>query len=62
MKPSQSFETCELCLIRLCGIVVKVPVNRARGSLFDSRRGPPTLVSINDELIEKRSSSFGLEN
>jgi hypothetical protein len=48
---------------RLCGLVIKIPGYRSRGSGFDSRRyhifrevvglewGPPSLVRIIDELL-----------
>jgi hypothetical protein len=61
-------------LDRLCGPVVRVPGNRSRGPEFDSRRykifrevvglerGPPSLVSTNEELLESKSSGYGLEN
>jgi hypothetical protein len=54
--------------------VVRVPVYRTRGPGFDSRhyqifgevmgleRDLLSLVSITEELLEKRSSGFGLEN
>jgi hypothetical protein len=59
---------------RLCGLVVRVPGYRSRGSVFDSRRyqifwevvdlerGPLSLVRIIEELLEWKSSSSGLEN
>jgi hypothetical protein len=50
----------------LCGLVVRVPGYRSRGSGFDSRRyqifwevvglerGPPILVRIIEELLERK--------
>jgi hypothetical protein len=61
-------------LDRLCGLVVRVPGCRLRGPGFDSRsyqifcagasleRGPLSLVSINEELLERKSRGSGLEN
>jgi hypothetical protein len=59
-------EVSMMCSVeRLCGVVVKVPVCRHRGPGFDSRsyrifwvvvgleRGPLSLVSINEELLER---------
>jgi hypothetical protein len=58
---------------RLCGLVVRVPGYRSRGPEFDSRRyhifwevvdlerGPLSLVSITEELFERNSSGYGLE-
>jgi hypothetical protein len=57
-----------------CGVVVRVPGCRLIGPVLDSRRylifgvavglerGPLSLVSINEELLEKISSGSGLEN
>jgi hypothetical protein len=51
---------------RLCGLVVKVPGCKPRGPGYDSRRynilyvavglerGPPSLVRINEELLERK--------
>jgi hypothetical protein len=59
---------------RLCGLVVRVSGYRSRGLGFDSRayqifwevggmeRGPVSLVRANEELLEWKSSSSGLEN
>jgi hypothetical protein len=59
---------------RLCGLVVRVPGYRSRGLGFDSRRyqtswkvvglerGPLSLVSKIEELLERKSSGFGLES
>jgi hypothetical protein len=59
---------------RLCGLVVRVPGYRSRGPRFDSRRyqifwkvvglerGPLSLVSTIEELLEQKSSGSGLEN
>jgi hypothetical protein len=59
---------------RLCGLVVRVSGYRSRGPGFDSRsyqffwevggleRGPLSLVTTTEELLEWRSSSSGLEN
>jgi hypothetical protein len=58
----------------LRGLVVRVPGCRPRGLGFDSRRyqifceavdmerGPLSLVRINGELHERKSSGSGLEN
>jgi hypothetical protein len=58
---------------RLCGLVVRVPCYKSRGSGFDSRlyqifrevagleRGPLSLVRITEELLEWKSSGSGLE-
>jgi hypothetical protein len=59
---------------RLCGLAVRVPGYRSRGPGFDSRRyqvfwevvglerGPLNLVSTTEKLLERKSSSPGLEN
>jgi hypothetical protein len=59
---------------RLCGLVVRIPGYRFRGSGVDSRqyqifwevvdleRGPLNLMSITEELREQRNSGFGIEN
>jgi hypothetical protein len=59
---------------RLCGLVVRVPGYRSRGTGFDSRRyqsfwdvvglerGPLSLVSTIEELLGTNSSGSGLEN
>jgi hypothetical protein len=59
---------------RLCGLVVKSSWLQIQRSGFDSRRyqifrevvgmeqGSLTLVSTTEELLERKSSSFGLEN
>jgi hypothetical protein len=58
---------------RLCGLAVKVPGYRSRGPWFNSwryqifleivglERGPLSLVSTIEELLGRKSSSFGLE-
>jgi hypothetical protein len=58
----------------LCGLVVRVPGYRFRGSGFDSglyqifsavvglKRGPLSLVSTTEELLGRNSSGSGLEN
>jgi hypothetical protein len=63
-----------VCLYRLCGLVVRVPGYRSRGPGFNSRpyqifwevvgleRGPLSLVSTTEELLEWKSSGSGLEN
>jgi hypothetical protein len=63
-----------MCPDRLCGLVVGVPGYKIRGPGFDSRRyqifwdvvglerGPLSLVRITEELLERKSSGFGLEN
>jgi hypothetical protein len=54
----------------LCGLVVRVPGHRSRRPGFDSRlyqifwvvgleRGPLSLVSITEELLERKSSGSG---
>jgi hypothetical protein len=55
-----------------CGLAFRVPGYRPRGPGFDSRRqhilletvglqrGPLSLVSINEELLESKSSSSGI--
>jgi hypothetical protein len=60
--------------LRLCGIVVRVPGYRPRSPGFDSQccqifwlivgleQGPLSLTRINEELLERRSSSSNLEN
>jgi hypothetical protein len=57
-----------------CGLVVRVPGYRSRGSEFSSQRYqidwevvgleqvPLSLVRITEELIERKSSGPGLEN
>jgi hypothetical protein len=59
---------------RLCGLVVRIPGYRSRGPGLDSwryqifwevvglERGPLSLVRIIKELLEWKSSGFGLEN
>jgi hypothetical protein len=59
---------------RLCGLVARVPGCRPSGPGFDPRRyhifwvvvclerGPVSLVSINEELLERESSGCGLGN
>jgi hypothetical protein len=57
---------------RLCGLVVRVPDYRSGGPEFDFRhykkkvvrleRGPLSLVSTIEELLERKSSGCGLEN
>jgi hypothetical protein len=55
-----------------CGLVVRVPVYRSRGSGFDSRRyqifwvvglerDPLSLVSTIEELLKRKSSGFSLK-
>jgi hypothetical protein len=58
----------------LCGLAVGIPSNSFRGSVFDFRRcqiflelvylkrGPFNLVRIIEELLERKSSGFSLEN
>jgi hypothetical protein len=65
---------CFLTIHRLCGLVVRVPGYRSRGTVFDSlrykifrevvglERGSLSLVRIIEELHEWKSSGFGLEN
>jgi hypothetical protein len=56
----------------ICSLVVRVPGYRYRGPVFDSRhyqkkkvmgleRGPLSLVSIIEELFERKSGGCGLE-
>jgi hypothetical protein len=59
---------------RLCGLVVKVPGYWSRGPGFNSRhyqifrqvvgveRGPLSLVSTTEELLERKNSGSGLED
>jgi hypothetical protein len=59
---------------RLCGLVVTVPGCLPRGPGFDPlryqifcvavglERGPLSLMRINEELLERKSSGSGLEN
>jgi hypothetical protein len=59
---------------RLCGLVVRIPAYRSRGPGFYSqqyrntkkvvglKRGPLSLVSTIEELLETKSSGSGLEN
>jgi hypothetical protein len=56
---------------RLCGLMVRVPGYRSRGPGFDSRRyqifwdivglewGSPSLVSITEELLERKNCGSG---
>jgi hypothetical protein len=50
----------------LCGLVVRFPGCRLKGLGFDSpalpERDPLSLVTINEELLERQSDGFGLEN
>jgi hypothetical protein len=43
---------------RLCGLVVRVPDYR---EIVGLERGPLSLVSTIEELLERKSSCFGLE-
>jgi hypothetical protein len=76
-KPDYAYSKFDLMRVSvdcLCGLVVRAPGCKPRGSGFDSRRyqifcmsvglerGPPSLVSINEELLERKSSGSGLEN
>jgi hypothetical protein len=59
---------------RLCCLEIRVPAYRSRGSGFDSRRyqifrevvglerGPLSLVSTTEELLETKGSGSDLEN
>jgi hypothetical protein len=59
---------------RFCGLVIRVPGYRSRGPEYDCRRyqifwevvclerGPLSLLSTIEELLERKSSGFGLEN
>jgi hypothetical protein len=59
---------------RLCGLVVRVPGYKSRGPGFHSqcyqifwevvglKRGPLSHVSTIEELLERKSSGFGLES
>jgi hypothetical protein len=59
---------------RLSGLVIGVPGCKPRGSVFDSRPyqifcitlglelGPLSLLSINEEQLERKYSGSGLEN
>jgi hypothetical protein len=59
---------------RLCGLVVRVPGYRSRGPGLDTRRyellsevvglerGPLSFMRTTEELLEWKSSVFGLEN
>jgi hypothetical protein len=63
-----------ICDLLLCGLVVRVPGYRSRGTGFDSRhyqifcevvgleRDPLSLVRIIEELLEWKSSGSGLGN
>jgi hypothetical protein len=66
---------CRILFVdRLCVLVVRVPGYRSRGPGFDSRnyqifwevvgleRGPLSLVSTIEELLERKSRGSGLEN
>jgi hypothetical protein len=50
------------------GLVVRVPGYRSRGPGFDFLRssesgtGPHSLVSITEELLERKVAALGLEN
>jgi hypothetical protein len=58
----------------LCGLVVRVPGYRSRGPVFDSwhyqifwevmdlQQGPLSLANTTEELLERKSSGFGLEH
>jgi hypothetical protein len=68
------FMSSEIGTDRLCDLVVRVSGYRSRGPGFDSRRhqifwevvglerGPLSLVSTIEELLERNSSGSGLEN
>jgi hypothetical protein len=75
LRISHEFITRIYCsLDRLCGLVVRVPGYRSRGPGSISRaarffrkvvgleRGPLSLVSITEEILERKSSDSGLEN
>jgi hypothetical protein len=65
---------CVTSVDRLCGLVVRVSDYRPRGPGFDSRpyqifweirgleRGPLSLLRTTEELLEWKSSDYGLEN
>jgi hypothetical protein len=74
---SSCYKRCFLCSQRcgdrLCGLVVRVPGYRSRGQRSIRRlqifwqvvgleRGPLSLVSTIEELLERKSSGSGLEN
>jgi hypothetical protein len=58
----------------LCGLVVRMPGCKPRGPGFDFRHyqifvvavslewGPLSLVSMNEQLLQRKSSGSGLEN
>jgi hypothetical protein len=56
---------------RLCGLVPRVPIQRSGfdsrryqifGKVADLERGPLSLVSTIEELVERKSSESGLES
>jgi hypothetical protein len=65
---------CKKKVDRLCGLVVRVPHYKSRGSVFDYRvyqifwevvgleRGPLSLVSTIEVLLERKHIVSGLEN
>jgi hypothetical protein len=64
---------CEIFKLPICGLVVRVLGYRSRGPGFDSRalpkkkvmgleRGPLSLVSTTEELLDRKSSGSFLEN
>jgi hypothetical protein len=68
-----SFRFLLICAVH-CGLVVRVPGYRSRGTAFDSlryqifwevvglERGPLSLMSTIEELLGRNSSGSGLEN
>jgi hypothetical protein len=46
----------------LCGLVVRVPGHRSSGPGWSLKRGPLSLLSTIEELLERKSSESGLEN
>jgi hypothetical protein len=62
-KSSDIFIQCD----RLCGLVVRVPGYRSRGSgsiSFSTKDfvNPLSLVSTIEELLERKGSCYGIEN
>jgi hypothetical protein len=72
-EATNTFWYCHV-IDRLCGLEVRVSGFGLNGPVFDSRhyqiflvsvgleRGLLSLVSINEELLERKSSGSGLEN
>jgi hypothetical protein len=68
MLPSITAKVLEIISNRLCGLVVRVPGYRFRGSdqivweVVGLERGPLSLVNTTEELLGRKCRGPGLEN